>query len=229
MKQLVTVATVLMLVCIGISASAQEDEYRDVLEVSVGAGLTFPMGGISDWTMTNELGETELGTKSGMNLGFEVGYFWSENLITGVSFTYSTHGVDSDSVQVEDRSHKFYNVMAYAKYQFIGESDFVPYLKAGLGIDNAKFVSRVYDENSRPGGGWEYRDLSYDPGLSMELGAGVFWFTHDYGGLFLEANYHMGMLKDVVGDYQDREYTFGETASTFGIKAGIRVLFGSGE
>ncbi|MBU0983877.1 MAG: porin family protein [candidate division Zixibacteria bacterium] len=227
MKRLATLILMLCLVALSANALAQDEEEfeeKDLLEAAIFIGPAIPMGGITDWKSTGLLGDTELGTDLGMNFGFDVGYFATANMVVGLGFTYSQFGVKSDSVEVENSKHRFYNAGLYLKYYFFGESSLVPYLKAQVGVDNLKFTTRVQEQN---GNNIVYRELAYDPALSIAAGAGIFYYTHDYGGLYLEVDYHHGFTSDITGSYQGLEYDFGETAASVDVRAGVKVFFGN--
>ena len=208
---------------------AQDDDEiveKDLLEVAVFGGAAIPVGGLSDWTSTNELGVTDLGAKTGFDVGFDVGLFLTSKLSLGVNFTFSQFTIDTDSVEAASLNHRIFSPGLYLKYFFSGESNFVPYLKGGVGVDVAKFTTRVRDVNSNS---FVYRELSYDPAVSVSAGAGLFYYTHDYGGLFLEASYRNGFAEDTNGGFQSSEFTFGEQISVVDVHAGIVVFFGADE
>ena len=55
------------------------------------------------------------------------------------------------------------------------------------------------------------------------------YYTHDYGGPYLEVYYHSALTEDIEGGFGGNDYTFGETGGVLDIKVGIMVLFGGGE
>lgn len=208
---------------------AQDDDEgfeKDLLEVAVFGGVAVPMGGLGDWTSTNELGVTDLGTKPGFDVGVDVGLFLTTKLSLGFNFTFAQFAVDTDSLEATAMHHRIFSPGLYLKYFFFSESNLVPYLKGGVGVDVVKYVTRVKDNNDNS---FVYRELSYDPAASVMLGGGLFYYTHDYGGLFLEASYRSGFTKDINGGFQDSDFTFGEQAGRLDIHAGITVFFGSDE
>ena len=185
------------------------------------------MGGLTSWTISNEAtGSEELGAEFGWNVGFDVGHFLTTSMVLGLNVNYARFGIDSDNPMVATMRHQMIGPAAYLKYYFSGESNLMPYVKGQVGVDIVKFTTRVWDPNIV---GYEYRELSYHPGLSFSLGGGLFYYTHDYGGLYLEVAYRTALTSDVVSDYEGTEYTFGETASVLDIHAGIKVFFGSDE
>jgi hypothetical protein len=235
MKKLSTVLAVALLLSVCLSGSIlaqdEEEEYeKDFMEAAIFFGGSMPMGGLTDWTVTNDQGSYQLGTDLGFNFGLDVGYFITAPLVVGFNLTVSQYTIDpvvpneADVPAIETRHHRIFSPAAYLKYYFWGESNLVPYVKASAGLDVVKFTTRVYDANV---GGDEYRELSYDPGFAFGIGGGIFYYTHDYGGLYLEANYHHGLTKDVESDYGNAgPYTFGETASVLDVHVGIKVFFG---
>jgi hypothetical protein len=183
--------------------------------------------------VVNDRGTYKLGAEMGFNFGIEVGYFLTANMVLGLNVTASQYTIDpdvpneNDLPAIESRHHRIYSPSLYLTYYFSGESSLVPYVKGSAGIDVVKFTTRVYDLNE---GGDEYRELSYDPGFAFGVGGGLFYYTHDYGGLFLEVNYRHGLTSDVESDYGTRgPYVFGEAASLLNVNAGIKVFFGSDE
>lgn len=222
-------AVILVMAMVGnVVAQDDEEEYvKDFMEVAVYFGGAVPMGGLSDWSTTNlETGTEQIGTKFGFNTGFDVGHFLTMNLVLGLNFHYSQFAVDSDSTAVADMKHRIYSPALYVKYYFSGESNLVPYIRGQAGVDILKYATRVYDPNVDQGS-FEYRELSYDPAFAFAFGAGLFYYTHDFGGLYIEANYRTALSSDVEAGYEGRSYSFGETASTLDVHAGIKVFFGS--
>jgi hypothetical protein len=198
------------------------------MEVAVYGGGSLPVGGLSDWSETTQYPGTapateKLGTKFGFDGGFDVGHFLTPALVLGLNVTYAQYGIDSDSAAVASLHHRLICPSAYLKYYFAGESNLMPYVKFHAGVDVAKYTTRVYDGNDDA---YVYRELSYNPAPAFGIGAGVFYYTFDYGGIYAEANYHMALTKDVIGKYGDDEYTFGETVSVLDLHAGVKVFFG---
>lgn len=220
-----------ILLLFSVSAVAQdgdeyyEDDYRDILQVSIFGGLGLPSGGVKDWTTETASGAIDFGPKTGFGLGTEIGYFATPSLIVGLRFIYNQYAIDTDIDAVDSRYHRTYCPSLYALYYFFGESDFVPYVRAHAGIDFVKFTTSVRDVPR--GNVFEYRELSYDPGFAFGAGLGIFYYTHDYGGLFLEANYHQGLVSGVTGSYEGLDYEFGEDMGLIDVHFGIRVFFGS--
>jgi len=144
--------------------------------------------------------------------------------VVGFDFVYTEFGIDGSSDSTAHK-HRLYSPSLYAKYYFDLESDFEPYVKGQLGVENAKFSTAV----NHPSAGGRFRELSYDPVLSAGFGVGLFYYTADYSGLFIEANYRWGNTKDVTATYLNQDYIFGETAGLIDLHAGVRLLVGSGE
>jgi hypothetical protein len=91
-------------------------------------------------------------------------------------------------------------------------------------LDNPKFTTFVLNVTQN-----RYRAISYDPALAFGFGLGVFYFTSDYSGLFLEANYHEVLASSIEAEYNNVIYEFNEDFSTVNINFGIRILIGSGD
>ncbi|MFH1687200.1 MAG: outer membrane beta-barrel protein [bacterium] len=222
MKRLSALAMALLVLALHVTALAQdEEEERDLLEVCFYGGLGMPTGGISDF-------HDSLGAKTGWSFGVDMGYFVKYNLVVGVNFVFTQFGVDAvnaanEPTEADGTHHRLYNPNLYAKYYFVGESNFEPYVKAHVGIENAKFMTgRVMPTP-------HYWATSYDPVLAYGVGAGVFLYSSDYSGLFVEANYHMARSKDAEREYADETLVFGENLAVLDIHAGIRILIGSGD
>jgi len=215
-RSLVNLALVILLMCsVTTVAQEYEDEERDFLELSFYGGAALPSGGLSDWN-------DSLGAKTGMEFGVDVGYFLTSNLVLGLNFTYAKFAVDNDN-EASELNHHLYNPALYLKYYFFGDGNFVPYLKGHVGVDNPKFVTLLPEPATR------YRELSYDLALSFGFGAGAFYYTSDYSGLFIEAGYHMGMSKDLEEDYGGQINVFGDNIGLIELRAGISVYFSSGD
>jgi len=232
MKMFWSIVTAALLLTLTVNVNAQdegeEELVKDNLEVALYAGGSFPMGGISDWshTIPERGGTAELGTKSGIDFGFDVGYFWTLNLVTGFNLTYHHYSIDSDVDEVAELHHRIFSVSFYGKYYFFGESDFVPYIKAHAGVDVPKYTTLEYDSNVGENGGLEYRELTYDPAFAFGAGAGLFYYTFDYGGFFVEANYHTALSENSGGNYQGFDYEFGENIALLDVHLGVKVFFG---
>ncbi|MFZ1683160.1 MAG: outer membrane beta-barrel protein [Candidatus Zixiibacteriota bacterium] len=214
MKKLVMVGLALALLSLPVVASADDSSEKDVLEVGLGGGFSVPAGGATNWN-------DSLGAKSGWALGGEIGYFLNANLTLGFSAKYSQFGRKETAIDPKQH-HRVYNPALFLKYHFWGNSSFVPYVSGNFGLMFPKF-SRIVVDN----GASKYRELGYRPGLAAGVGAGVFYYTTDYSGLFIEADYTMGFTKKVTKAYQDQKYSFGKNISVMNVRAGIEVFFGS--
>lgn len=206
---------------------AEEESAKDFMEFAMYFGGSMPMGGISDWSVTSpETGTEKIGAKFGFDGGFDVGYFLNPNTVIGLNVTCGQYSVDADKVAVKNMHHRLIGPAVYLKHYFQSESSFLPYIKAHAGIDVAKFATRVFDSNIGIEGSPEYREMSYHPAFAFGIGAGLMYYTFDFGGLYAEANYHMALTKNVISKYEGVEYTFGETTSVLDLHAGIKVFFG---
>ncbi|HWR83309.1 MAG TPA: hypothetical protein VN285_08400 [Candidatus Deferrimicrobium sp.] len=215
MRLLVTV--MLTLLSFSYTAVAQEEEEgRDYVEVAFFGGVSIPGGGLTDW----ESAGAERAAKTGFDVGIEGGYFVRQNLLVGLNFVYTQFSIDA--AEQSDHKHRLYNPNLYVKYLFEGESNFVPYFKLEAGVDNPKFSTFVINQAAN-----RFREISYDPAIAIGLGAGLFYYTADFSGIFLEANFHQAFSKDVKARYIDTDYVFGKDLGKFDIRAGVRVLFGS--
>ncbi|MFZ5981835.1 MAG: hypothetical protein ACOYVF_14540 [Candidatus Zixiibacteriota bacterium] len=234
MKKISILLMVFLLLSLSV-VNAQEEEVKDDLEVIVFGGLGLPVGGVTDW-------HDSLGAGLGWNTGLEVGYFVTPNLVLGLNFTYYELSIDVPSdptitgsngipgvsfvtlgTSPEGLSHRYYNPSLYLKYYFFGESQLVPYVKGHIGIDNAKFTTLIDQEGSVT----RYRALSYDPNLAFGFGGGIFYYTSDFSGLFLECNMHYSAGKDAEKEFYNNTYIFDENAMIFDIHAGVSVYFGA--
>jgi len=219
MKKLAALLALLILTGVGSSALAQDD-YKDVLEFSVYGGLGVPFGSVKDW-------QDSVGAKVGLSVGAEFGYFVKPNIIVGVSFLYTSLGHE-DLPVLDDKgmSLRLYNPNVYVKYIFQTESNFEPYVKAHVGLEFPKFPTFVENDE-----GDRWRQLSYGPCLATGIGAGLFYYTSDWGGLFLEGNYHYAFTDGFEAEYEGgaSKYEFKDNLNTLDLHAGVRILFGSGD
>jgi len=62
--------------------------------------------------------------------------------------------------------------------------------------------------------------------LLYGIGAGLFVFTTDFSGLYVEANYLRAESSGSKADYNGTEYSFNSDLSQIDIHAGIRILVG---
>lgn len=220
MRKLVFIVTGLLVLIFSSVCFAQDEQEKDFLEASIFGGLAAPTGGISNWS-------DSLGAKRGFTTGIEIGYFLTPRMVLGLTFSYSQFSINATgagSEEASQRHHRLYNPAIYGKYYFFSESHFAPYFKAQAGVDNPKFVTSVYD---MPSIAPKYREMSYDPAFAIGGGAGLFYYTSDVSGFFIEANLHHAFSADAKGTYQDRAYRFGEASTLFDLHAGLAVFFGS--
>lgn len=218
MKKLLLLLTLTLLVLLNATVFAQDEE-RDVLELSFWGGMGVPTGDIKDYS-------DSLGATSRFSLGGEIGYYFTPDIVVGFGVAYYEYGIDNNptDVEAEGLKHRLYSPSIYAKYIVPTESNFSPYVKAQVGLDYAKFTTFV----TNPAGD-RYRQLSFDPSLSYGFGAGLFYYTHDYAGLFFEADYHMASTSDAEHTYEGTIYKMGVDVGMIDVRVGIKVLFGSDE
>ncbi|MFQ6008588.1 MAG: outer membrane beta-barrel protein [Candidatus Zixiibacteriota bacterium] len=217
MKTTTLEIAVLALLIFALPTQAQEE--RDVLEISFFGGAGVPAGGLTEWKTSEE----PRGAKTGWDIGIDAGYFVTSKFLLGLNFAYTQFSIDAASQQ-SNHNHRLFSPNLYIKYLFEGETNWVPYLKGHLGIENPKFSTFVETPE-----GHKYREISYDPSFALGVGAGLFYYTADYSGLFLEFNYHRAFTADTKGTFGGVDYKFGEDINVFDLHAGIRVLIGSGE
>ena len=168
------------------------------------------------------------GAKTGWDIAIDLGYYVTPRLTAGVNFRYTEFGIDSDLDG--SQAHRLFNPNLYAKYAFEGESYFVPFVKCWVGMENAKFSTAVLNRSAIPGQQRIFRELSYHPAVAIGASLGLFYYTADYSGLFLEAGYHYAMTDDAVGTYLGADdYVFGENAGVFTLNAGVKMIIGSGD
>lgn len=207
----------LLLVMQGTVVAQEEWEEHDIMEVCFYGGLGIPVGGVTEW------GDS-LGAETGWSLGFDLGYFLSSQWVLGFTFLYTEFSIsDVEPLANSGHHHRLYDPNVYIKYYFPGEGNWSPYVKGHVGLNHVKFST----EYSFAEAG--YREFSYGPGVAFGVGAGLFYYTSDFGGLFLEANYQYLMSKDIEKRFGGVTYVFGEDIGTVDIHAGIRVLIGPGE
>lgn len=222
MKKSVILLAALLLLAFNSVALAQddaEDYERDVLEITLFGGLDSPTGDMLEW-------KDSLGAKVGYDLGFDFGYFLTESVVGGFGLRYSEYSIDaSDNDELAaDLKHRSYNPNLYLKYYLMPMSNLSPYLKANVGLTFLKFTTWVQNDN-----GDRYRQIAYNPALSFGIGGGVFLYTADYGGFFVEGNYYIIKSGSVEADYEGDTYVFGDDLAAFDIRGGVRILIGSGE
>ncbi len=222
MKKGSILIALLVLLTVNLTVFAQDEE-RDVVEMGFFGGLGIPGSGLTDWKTGGEIENViERAAKTGFDLGMDVGYFLRPNLVVGLNFVYTQFPIDTGDKK-SSHNHRLYNPNLYVKFLFEGESNWTPYVKGHVGLENPKFSTFV--ENPE---GNRFRELSYDPAIAFGLGAGLIYYTAYYSGVFIEANYHQAFSKNAEATYQDDLYEFGEDLSTFDIHVGIRILFSSG-
>lgn len=204
-----------LVVVLASGALAQDDEYyvKDVMEVNFFGGIGIPTGDISNYSDT-------AGAGNGFNLGFDAGYFITFDWVAGLDFTYTQFPVEK-TANAEGLHHRLYSPSLYLKYYFNGGSDWIPYLKVHAGIDFPKFATFVTSTK-----GNRYREISFDPVFAYGIGAGLFKYTSDFSGLFVEVNYHRAISKDATATFEDVDYKFNDNLATVDVHGGIRILIG---
>ena len=203
-----------------------DDEEKYILELGLHGGLAVPSGGITDWqTGDFENAPDDIVDRApgnGWDIGMDFGYFLTQKLVVGINFGYDQFKIDTE--EESTHSHRLFSPAIYGKYLFEGNSNLVPFIKATIGMDWAKFSTLVENEEV----GRRFREISYDPGLAFGIGLGLFYYTADYSGIYIEADYHTNMIDDKVATYQDIDYGIGENIGVIQINAGVRLLISSG-
>lgn len=217
MKKTLALTLLMLLVVFNLTAVAQDDDEveKDKAEFTFFGGFGFPSGDLTDW------GGDSLKPANGNNIGIEGGFYFTSNITAGFNFTYTSFGIDTDYELTKDLTHRLYSPSLYLKYYFPLEGDFVPYVKGTFGLDFAKFTTWVDDV-----GEGKFRQMSYDPALAYGIGVGAFYYTADYSGFFVEANYRLSQTEK--SEYKE-DIEFGVNAATMEIHAGFRILIGSDE
>ncbi|MBK7141108.1 MAG: outer membrane beta-barrel protein [bacterium] len=213
---LVLALTSLLVLPAALFAQDEAEEERDNLELNFYGGLSMPTGGIKDYSDT-------LGAKSGLGGGLDFGVFISSQMTLGVGFAYSQFDIDNDNELVTHK-HKIYRPNLYLRYYLPSSSDLVPYAHVRVGLDFANLSTEVVDNGTR-----KLKELEFDPALSAGFGAGLFYYTSDYSGFFVQADYHQAFSKSTKGDFQGVDYEMGDSYGTLDLRIGLHLLFGSGE
>jgi hypothetical protein len=201
MRKLTAILVVLSLCVFSASvlaADTQTADEKDILEVNVFGGLSQPMSALKNW-------HDSLGAKMGFNTGFHVGCFLSSNLVLGAMFQFNQYAINSSDSKLEKQHHRLYSPAVYLKYHFFSASRFVPFVEANVGADFVKFSTLVTDDGSL-----KYRELGYKPAFAYGIGGGVFYYTSDYSGFFVQAGYHGSATKKAWKEYQGNTYYFGQ-------------------
>lgn len=206
------ILALMLILALAVCALAQEEEedegkWRNFEVVAFG-GLSLPTGSLSDWNDT-------LGAELGINYGVSSGYYFTDKICAGVYFNYTQFGVED-----YEQNYRLYNAGFYGKYCFVGESNFEPYVKVSAGSLWPKFPTWITEDKNR------LRELSYDPIPNVGLQAGLLYYTSDFGSIFLELGYQMGMTKDNEGEYGGKIYILKDNINYLNIRAGVTVFFG---
>jgi hypothetical protein len=220
-----------MLFAFNLSVLAQEeDEERDILETAIYGGVNMPVGGLADYTFENLNNGEQIaaGAKAGSVLGIDFGVFLTSDLVIGANLSYAKNSSEeAPGIPYGDLKNRFYSPSLYLKYYFFSESNAIPYLKIHGGIDNPRVLTMVYDQED---GQNKMSELSYGHSFAFGAGGGLFYYTSDYSGLYLEGNFHYGMTKSATGEYMGGSpLELGFNSSSVEIHAGIKVFFSGGE
>ncbi|MFQ5453897.1 MAG: hypothetical protein ACE5D6_06890 [Candidatus Zixiibacteriota bacterium] len=216
----VLLSLTIMVLFFGLNALAQDDDYdRDIVEINFFGGMGIPVGEVTDWN-------DSLGMKNGFEIGIEVGYFVTDKFTAGFNFMFSQYSIDAaeNDLAAANLKHRLYNPSLFLKYYLLAESNWAPYIKVHAGLDNPKFTTFVINPAEN-----RYRQISYDPAFAFGIGAGLFYYTSDYSGLFIEGNYHFAASSDIEASYLGNKYLFRNNLTIIDIHAGIRILIGSGD
>ncbi len=223
MKKILLTASFLMVVAVTfVSAQEQQGQpvqegyVKDLMEVNFFGGGGFPSGDIKNFGVS-------LGAGAGRSFGLEAGFFATNNLVAGLNFSFTKFQIE-DKAKAQGLHHKLYSPNLYLKYYFSGQSDFVPYIKAHGGLEFAKFATLI--DNTTPK---KYREISYDPALAYGVGAGLFYFTTDFSGIFAEINFHHANSDGSRTTYQRPELTFNSNINVIDVHAGVRILISPGQ
>jgi hypothetical protein len=217
MYKLALIITGILVLTVSSAVLAEDAQEKDFMEAAAYGGLSRPIGGINNW------GSDTLAAKPGWDIGLDVGFFMTPSLVLGISFVYNEFSIDNPN-EPSPMHHRLYNPAVYAKYYFFSESKFAPYLRAQAGFDNPKFATWVLDGVTP-----KYRELSYKPAFAIGCGAGLFMYTSDASGFFLEANIHHGFTTNSKATYQSQEYPFRTASTLLEVHAGLAAFFGSGK
>ncbi len=216
MHRFAVILTGLLVFAYGSVVLAEDTQEKDFLEAAIYGGLSAPIGGINNWQDT-------LKAKSGFKVGFDIGYFMTAKFVLGLTFSYHQFKIDAAN-DAQFMHHRLYNPAVYAKYYFFSASKFAPYIRGQAGVDNPKFATEVLD-----GGVSKFRELSYGPSFAIGGGGGLFYYTSDVSGFYLEANLHHAFAKTASATYQSKAYTFGSSSTVLDLHAGVAMYFGSGK
>lgn len=206
----------LLLVPAALFAQDEAEEEKDNLELNFYGGLSIPTGGIKDYSDT-------LGAKTGLTGAVDFGVFLSPQITLGVGFSYGQYDIDTDN-ELITLTHKVYRPSVYLRYYFPSNSNLVPYAHVRAGLDFPNLATQVTDNSAL-----KLTELEFDPSFSAGLGAGLFYYTSDYSGFFLQADYHQAFASGSKGDFADAEYELKDGYGTIDVRVGIHLLFGSGE
>ncbi len=200
----------------GQDAQEEADEEKDALEIHLIGGASVPAADFATFADT-------IGARIGYSVGIEGGYFLTPNWVVGLGFSYYQFGVHRAG-DFGDLKHRLFSPRLYVRRTISMNSNLEPFIKAHIGIENPRLVTPV----DNPGGD-RFREISYDPALSLGISAGLTYYTADYSGPFVEVGYHTAMTKNSEKNYTGETYKVDGTIGVLDIRFGLRVLFGSGD
>lgn len=195
-------------------AQSKAEIHEDALfEFSLGAGLSFASGDLSDFYNNSDT----LGADGGFNLHASAGLFVSDLMTVGLALDFNQFGLQHDTTNFH---HRFYSVNGYLKYHFGYEAKATPYIRLQAGL--------VFPNMATPLGtaGRGLRELSYDPALTFSAALGTRVSTSEWGGLYLELAYRMMKVKDKSESFDRIEYMLPSDAPMIQLTAGFSFDIG---
>ncbi len=217
MKRAIQSGIVISFLICSSSAFGQYEE-EPYIEGFVGPNLTLPIGYIGNDLSSDSV---SLNAEPGFGLDAGFGYYIKSTLITGFYFNVRNMGVED-----LDLHHRVFEIGAYGKFLFsdIMETSWSPYARLTAGLNFGKLVTKVEGET-----GPVYRELSHSPTLGAGLSLGMYKRTSEFGGVYLEATFNFDLMDGVTGDYQGRDYEWGDNNQYVVIKAGVVFNIGPSE
>lgn len=180
----------------------------------------------SRYSKIKYLGETTNNGKT-KGTGYEIGAEFTQDILPnvelGLGLAYQNHAkIKAD----EEKNAKTYSIPVYAlaKYKFDLESEFVPYVKAGIGYSFNKLKEKSYN-NVEGNGDYEKVKAKWDNGLYTTIGMGVDYqdfnveLTYSVNRGKLSASYEEkdGLLEEKM-KLKDSNYAYGHLTLGFGYK-----------
>ena len=171
MKRFFVFALTLALVAIFALGAGAADR-KGMVGVGVGGGLLLPMGDFGDLA------------KMGWRASGGVGYFFSNEIMLGVTGAYSQNKPKDNVVFTDstgdtlDVKFKIMQYGVFGQYMFKMQNDKIaPYLKAGLGFYNQKLSATGFESAS-------------ETDLGINGGVGVGLAVSPMASVFLEGGFH---------------------------------------